>query len=233
MAGPGQVIFKKVGVSERKLILREMADDKTQVTVKGENEEVFHLIAIQFENDEQLLCHHTADSKNHISVQRVVVNFVFRLERYFFQGVISFSSGWVVLDKSSELFQLQRRANARVDLPSNYNASYTLMSVGIHRCFVEAKVRDVSAGGVKIEFFKPNFEIQNGDRLRGALKLGLRRPIECEMEVRHVFEREVEGKVVVAMGLQFLNVDQTFENRLLSLMMDLQRELFIKYPKKS
>lgn len=229
----GQVIFKKVGLSEKKMLFREIADDKVQVSLKGEDDSIFHLIAVQTEKDEQLFCHHTADSKEHAQPQKVIANFSFKNERYFFQTELTFSTGWAILSLDGELFQLQRRASARVDIPSGYPATFSLHSISGRNYFVEAKVRDVSAGGVKIEFATTGITLKTGDQVRGSLKLGIRRAIDCELEVRHAIERQHEGLTIVGAGMQFLNVDQGLENRLLSLMMDLQREIFLKYPKKS
>src|SRR5438445_12433578 len=125
MAEQGQVIFKKVGLSDKKMLFREIASDRIQVALKGDNDEVFHLIVIQTEKDENLLCHHTADSKNFEKSQKVMVNFPFKSERYFFQSELSFNSGWAVLKIDGDLFQLQRRANARIDIPDRYEAIFT------------------------------------------------------------------------------------------------------------
>ncbi|HEX7673094.1 MAG TPA: PilZ domain-containing protein [Bdellovibrio sp.] len=224
-----QLIFKKVGVSEKKMLFREIADDRLQVAVKGESDEVFHLIAIQIEKDENLLCHHTADSKSHDKQQKVVVNFPFKSERYFFQTELSFNSGWAVLNIEGDLFQLQRRANARIDLPSKYEAAFTLYQHGGKNYFLDGTIKDISAGGIKVEMPEscPAFAI--GEKIKGTVRLGARRPIEFQLEVRFAQSKDVQGKKTQVAGLQFLNVDHTLENRLLSLMMDLQREIYLKY----
>lgn len=234
MNGPGaQTIFKKVAVSEKKLLFREIADDKLQLSMKGSvDDEVFHLIAVQVDKDETLLCHHTADSKNVTTAQKVVVNFPFKSERYFFQTELSFSVGWAVLKTDVDLFQLQRRANARIDLPAKYEAVFSILNHGNRVYFIESRVRDISAGGLKIEFKGESPELKIGDRIKGALRLGSRRAMEFEVEVRFAQKREQDGEILQTAGLQFLNVSQMLETRLLSLMMDLQRELFLKYPKK-
>lgn len=234
MNGPGaQAIFKKVAVSEKKLLFREIADDKLQLSMKGSvHEEVFHLIAVQVDKDEALLCHHTADSKDVTAAQKVVVNFPFKNERYFFQTELSFSVGWAVLKTDVDLFQLQRRANARIDLPPKYEAIFSILNHSSRVYFIESRVKDVSAGGLKIDFKGAVPELKIGDRIKGALRLGSRRAMEFEVEVRFAQKREQDGETFQTAGLQFLNVNQMLETRLLSLMMDLQRELFLKYPKK-
>lgn len=229
----GQAIFKKVPVSEKKLLFREIADDKIHVSVKGsDQDDIFHLIAVQAEKNEVLLCHHTADSKGITTAQKVIVNFAFKAERYFFQTELYFESGWAVLKIDVDLFQLQRRANARIDIPSEYDAVFTLSQHKGITYYVECRVKDVSAGGCKVQFAGDQPELTIGDKVKGLLRLGIRRPIEFWVDVRFVQRTEDNGIVRQTVGIQFLDVDSIMEGRLLMLMMDLQRELFIKFPSK-
>ncbi|KYG61754.1 hypothetical protein AZI85_05890 [Bdellovibrio bacteriovorus] len=230
-----QMIFKKVAHSEKKMLFREVAHDKMQVSVKGAvQEDIFHLIAVQTEKDEALLCHHTADSKGITTAQKCVVNFAFKSERYFFQTELYFESGWAVLKIDTDLFQLQRRANARIDLPDKYDGVFVLTSAGGKAYFLDCRVKDISAGGIKIELPANAPEVKIGDILKGNLRLGVRRAIEFEVEVRFAQKKDPVGAAPPTQmaGLQFLHVDNLLESRLLSLMMDLQREIFLKYPKK-
>lgn len=229
----GQMIFKKVAVSEKKMLFREIADDKMQVAVKGAlQDDLFHLIVVQTEKDEALLCHYTADSKGITQAQKVVVNFSFKSERYFFQTDLYFESGWAVLKIDVDLFQLQRRANARIDIPAKYDAVFLLSSHGGRSYFLDCRVKDISAGGFKMEFQGAQPELKIGDQVKGTLRLGVRRPIEFLVEVRFAQSKEDNGVTKQIAGVQFLGIDHLMESRLLSLMMDLQREIFLKYPQK-
>lgn len=225
----GQTIFKKVGLSDKKMLFREIASDRLQVALKGEGDEIFHLIAIQTEKDETLLCHHTADSKDFEKAQKVMVNFPFKSERYFFQSELSFNSGWAVLKIDADLFQLQRRTNARIDIPDKYEAIFTLHRHNGKSYFLESRIKDVSAGGLKIEMPLGAPELVVGEKVKGTMRLGARRAIEFELEVRFSQRKDIQGSLFHVVGLQFLNVEHLLENRLLSLMMDLQRELYLKY----
>ncbi|WP_413612451.1 flagellar brake protein [Bdellovibrio sp. HCB-110] len=229
----GQMIFKKVAVSEKKLLFREIADDKMQVSIKGAlHDDVFHLIAVQTEKDEALLCHHTADSKGITTAQKVIVNFAFKSERYFFQTELYFEAGWAVLKIDVDLFQLQRRASARIDIPAKYDAVFMLSNHGGRSYFLECRVRDISAGGFKMELQAAQPELKIGDRVKGTLRLGVRRPIEFVVEVRFAQSKDDAGVIKQTVGMQFLEIDHLMESRLLSLMMDLQREIFLKFPQK-
>ncbi|MGZ3773289.1 MAG: flagellar brake protein [Pseudobdellovibrionaceae bacterium] len=228
----GQTIFKKVAFSEKKKLLREVALDKLQISVKGAvDDEMFHLIAVQNEKDELLLCNHTTDSETIHLAQKAVVNFFFKNENYFFQTELNFQSGWVILKIDTDLFQLQRRANARIDLPETYNAVFILNQHAGKAYFLDCKILDISAGGLKIEIPKAQPELKIGEHVKGSLRLGNRRPMDFSVEVRFVQKNEQDGSVTQIAGVQFLKVGLTTEGRLLTLMMDLQRELFLKYTK--
>lgn len=224
-----QVIFKKVGLSEKKILFRNIATLRTPIFVKGEDDKVFEILAVQNEKDEVLLCQHTATSKDQTQPQKVLVNFSYDSERYFLHTDVSYTHGWALLTiKDLDLFQLQRRANTRVDIPKGYSAIFTISQYGGKSYFVESRLMDISAGGMKIVFGSEP-PIKNGDIVKGLLKLGSRRPLEFDVAVRHVITKEENGKEFQIAGVQFGNVDHLMENRLLSLMMDLQRELFLKY----
>ncbi|WP_413577900.1 flagellar brake protein [Bdellovibrio sp. HCB290] len=226
MAQMTQNVFKKVPVSEKKFLFREIAHDKLQINVKGDDDSFFNLIAVQTEKDTDLLCHHTSNSQAFEKNQSVMVNFAFKDERYFFRTDLSFSAGWAHLKIDGDLFQLQRRANARIELPRKYDGIFRLTKHGAQKFFLDSKILDVSAGGLRIAFPHEIPALKVGDVVQGAMRLGIRRPIDFDLEVRYVSTKE---GIQIA-GMQFLNVDTRLESRLLSMMVDLQREIFIKYP---
>lgn len=228
--GQEQTIFKKVALSEKKMLFREVAKEKIQIVVKSlESDETFHLIAVQTERDEALLCHHTADSKDLIKDQKVISSFTFHDERYYFHTDLIFQNGWSILKINVDLFQLQRRASARIELPDNYDGIFVLAQHAGKPYFIDCRIKDISAGGLRLELLGDSPALKVGDRMKGTLKLGKRRPIDFEVEVRFAKKINEDGKVVQTGGVQFLNRDHTIENRLLLMMMDLQRELYLKY----
>lgn len=229
MINEGPTIFKKVGVSEKKLILRQIAANQIQVTLKGEEEEIFHLLPIQNEKDELLLCHHTEDSRGVVKAQNVLINFQMQDERYFLQSELYFNNEWVVLKIDGDLFQLQRRNNSRIDLPEDYPAVFILHHHGGKNYFLDMQVKDISAGGLKVELPDAIPEFAINDKIKGSLRLGVRRPMELDLEIRFVKKYELDGSILQTLGLQFLQVNPLLEGRLLNLMMDLQREIYLKY----
>lgn len=220
-----QMIFKKVALSQRKTIFRDLAKQNAQVLVKA-NDQIFHLLAKQTEKDEVLLCHHTQDSKVIEGHHKVMVQFVYEENRYFLQTELKVESGWVVVSTNQDLFQLQRRANARVDIPEGYVAEFTITAFESKAYFQAAHLKDISAGGFRAEIQGEFPDLKVGDQLKGMLKLGSRRSLELQIEIRFVMKNEKQNQIL---GAQILNVDVGMESRLLMLMMDLQREFYLKY----
>jgi c-di-GMP-binding flagellar brake protein YcgR len=220
-----QDVFKKVHMSEKKMIFREIAYEKIQLLVKGENEDFVHLAAFRVEKDERLYCAPAPASSLLTSEQPVVVNFLFKEESYFFHTQLSFDQGIPWVDISKDLFQLQRRKNARLDLPDDYPGMVNIVDVNGKSCFVEAKIKDISAGGLKILMPQSEPAIKMNDKINLVLRLGHRRPQNLLTEVR--FVASLAGGQVF--GVQFQNRDNVMENKLLVMMMDLQREIYMKY----
>lgn len=223
-------IFKKVALSEKKILFREVSNERVQIMVKGvESEDVFQVIAMQTERDEVVRCQQVADTTPFNREQKVIASFMYHDERYYFNSDMNFQDGWIVLKVNVDLFQLQRRSNARVEIPESFDGTFILSHHVGRSYFVECRVKDVSAGGFKMEFVGDAPSLKVGDHLKGTLRLGKRRPMEFQVEVRFVRKGNVAGVVIQTAGVQFLNRDHATENRLLSMMMDLQRELYLKY----
>ena len=113
--------------------------------------------------------------------------------------------------------------------PDEYDALFVLQSVNGKPVFINCRIRDISAGGLKLEFPPGTPELKLSDMIKGSIRLGIRRPLEFEMEVR--FAQKHSSGFQVG-GVQFRNIDHFMENRLLSLMMDLQREIWLRFSAK-
>jgi hypothetical protein len=227
----GQSVFKKVALSEKKALFKRIATEKVQISLRGEDESIFHLQAVQVERDELLLCHHTQDSKDHEKPQAIVANFIVDEERYFLRSDLTFSQGWAIINLASDLFLLQRRANARIDIPPKFPAFFNITTIEGRSVFIDATIVDMSAGGLKLEWMGDLPALTPMAKMKGLLKLGSRRPWELTVEVRHHVKKSVNGISYQTAGVKFYEVDHLTENRLLSLMMDLQRELYLKFNK--
>lgn len=223
-----QMIFKRIGVSERKELFRKIAMAHVSLYLKTENDVVFQLVAAQSQNDELLLCHPTEESRKTEKDVKVTANFAFEEDRYFFQTEVSHTHGWAMLKTEVDVFQLQRRANTRIEIPNDYSAGFAIKAHNGKPVTGEAKLIDISAGGMKVTWTGAP-EVVLGDSLLGSLRLGGRRPLDFNVQIRHVIKKEEAGQPVQVVGVQFENVNNMMENYLLSLMLNLQRELHLKY----
>ncbi|HEX7673095.1 MAG TPA: PilZ domain-containing protein [Bdellovibrio sp.] len=227
----GQSTFKPVPISERKEIFKEIAKDKLQLIVRGAAPEACHVEAVSIDDEDILFCHRTDDAGGLTTDSDAVLNFDHGNERYFMKAYLRSSKDGVFINTNFELFQLQRRANVRVVIPETFDALFSLHGHGGKKYFKDCKVVDVSAGGVRIEFQGAKPDLKENDIVEGTLRLGTRRPMKFDLQVRFVNKRVENGDTVYTAGTMFMNIDKTMETRLLSLITDLQRELFLKSAK--
>jgi alginate biosynthesis protein Alg44 len=220
-----QDVFKKVHLSEKKSLFRKMSDGSGQIFLKSEDDRFGQVTAVRVQNDEKLYCKLDSGAFNAKLNLEVVGNFMWEDEKYFFRTQMNFEAEQVVLRVDIDLFQLQRRKNARLDVPAAYDAVSQILSMNGDPCHFDTKLQDMSAGGCKVFFplSAPAFKI--GDKLSMNLQLGKRRAFQVTCDVRFAIKAG-DGQVL---GLQFLDRDHYSENRLLVLMMDLQREFYLKF----
>ncbi len=224
----GQNVFKNIAASERKEVFAGVVGSGIQLLVRIHGAESFHVVPREVNLDQELFCHFADDAGGISGVLPAVVNFDFDHERYFFKTHVKIVADGLWLNANVELFQLQRRANVRIPIPKNFDANFSLHGHGGKKYFKDCTVKDVSAGGVRIEFTGERPDLQIGDSVRGTLRLGTRRAMEFDLEVRFVQRKEVDGQIYYTAGTRFQNMDKLLETRLLTLMTDLQRELFVK-----
>lgn len=231
-ASSSQNFFKKVAFSEKKKLLKALTEAQEPLLVKGDVEDFpFHLVPIQNEGMDAVLCHLTEDSKNVSDPQNILINFVQGEHRYFMQTVLKFRPGWAVVDTTGDLYQLQRRSSVRIDIPEEFNARFMIRHHGGQSYALEAAVENISAGGIKIRFTGVDPKLKMGDPMKGTLTVGIKRPIDFDLEVRFVGRKMVDRKVVQTIGLQFKNLERVMETKMLSLIMDIQHEIYIKTQK--
>ncbi|QDK38504.1 flagellar brake protein [Bdellovibrio sp. NC01] len=226
----GQSAFKNIAISDRKELFQNLVAEQGQLLLRGAGGESFHVKAIGID-DEMLECQPTDDVQVKIQTQDVVVNLDFDNQRYFLKTYVRSENNKLYINTNVEVYQLQRRANVRVPIPEEFDALFTLHGHGGKKYFKDCTVKDVSAGGVRIEFSGEKPDLKIGDVVKGSLRLGARRAMEFDLEVRFVQKREHDNGTTYTAGTRFMEVDKVMETRMLQLMTDLQRELFIKSAK--
>ena len=224
-------IFKKVPVSEKKIILQGLEEKKLPMLMKGSRDEIYQM-TVEFVVDEKsLVLSCKADPKPPQKNDEVFVNFEYKEDRFFFRGFLRPDSvdGYIIsIDES--IYSLQRRKTARVEFPEGYPALFHVNNINDGKASLEAQILDYSSGGIRIKIAKEGFVPSVDDVYRGSLYLGKRAPFEVQVVVRHL--RPPEDKTGMIVGCQFHPLDRVLESKLMTIYMDIQRELFTKQTKK-
>lgn len=226
----GQGMFRRLHNSERKRILQAVGPHRTLITVKGtQDDEVYNLMAGPWVEDKNLHCRAGSVGRLPSKDQNVVVNFIFGFERYFCEGRMRIESGVAIIDMNENLYVLQRRKSVRMNIPDKYPASFNCINLKGKPVLLDMKVLDFSSGGVRAHFAKFDPVFKAGDPFKAVLHLGQRRPMELNVTVRHVIQRTSGNNPGQILGIQFDLQSKTLETKLLTIFMDLHRELFVKY----
>ena len=226
-----QGMFRKIHQSERKRMVTALGQHRTALVVRGNNDEIFNMISDGADGDQLLKCRLVLGSKVPDQDQSVVANFTFGYEKYFFHGQLSLSGGQFFIDTSADFYILQRRKAARLVMPEEFPCGFNLIEHRQKNVFYELRILDFSSGGIKVWFplFEPEFV--TGEKIKGVIHLGIRRPLNMDGVVRHVINQETGERTGQLFGVQFDAGNKIMEVKLLTMFMDLQREIFLKYSK--
>lgn len=138
--------------------------------------------------------------------------------------IASSSAGSVVIDYSkSELLRLQRRDSFRIVIPPSISLEFYLNSK--LKPEYSMRVADVSLGGAAVRMNPEQLsQYWVGSSIKGSLAIHGRDPIELEGAIRHHFPKE-QGEQTQKVGVQFLNLSIEQQRELLSLTLQLHREM--------
>lgn len=226
-----QGMFRKIHNSDRKRMLQSMGQHRVPLSVKTDDDEIFDVLTTGLESDQLLRCQLILGSKMPMSDQSVVVNFTFGYERYFFQGFLVVRGEQILVDASGDFYILQRRKAARMIMPPDYPCGFNIIRHQDKAVFYEMKVVDFSSGGLKAYYPYADPGFFTNEKVGGVLHLGKRRPINIECLLRHVQKRTSGPKPGQVIGVQFDNMNRIMELKLLTIFMDVSREVFINYSK--
>jgi hypothetical protein len=221
-------MFRRLHSSERKRILQTIGSHKTELTAKTESDELFTFSSGPFENDKYLHCTYVKGQTKPNKDQAVVINFVHGFERYFFQGFVTLTPDKVIVE-ALDVYILQRRKSVRMRIPEKFDlANFNCIHMKGKASFHEMRIIDFSSGGVRVFYphGDPVFDI--GDKFLGVLHLGNRKPMQMGAVVRHIIKKKLWDQKGQIIGIQFDGLNKTMEIKLLTVFMDLHREIFVK-----
>lgn len=138
--------------------------------------------------------------------------------------IVSTSASSAVIDfAKSELLRLQRRDSFRIVIPSTISLDFFLNSK--LKPEYAMRVADVSLGGAALRMNPEQVsKYWAGSSIKGSLVMHGREPFELEGTIRHHFPKE-QGQPTQKVGVQFLNLSIDQQRELLSLTLQLHREM--------
>ena len=228
MTKKNEDIFNKItSIEERRKLFGDMANSKTEIFCKSENEEVFKLICERYSSEGKMICSLAkADKTEPKILTSLVCQFDLGGEKYFFKSTLDFRIKNYVLDLTDEIFHLQRRQSYRIRIPLSTKSIADVVITGTNQT-IKAIPVDLSTGGCRISITQPGLKFEIGNEIKLYLKIGAREPIALTGLIRHI-RQETTPKITTYIGIQFSNVSTQTEKTLFSITMDLYREFFAR-----
>lgn len=227
-------IFKKVHLSDKKRIFKQVAAEEVLLLIKVENQDVRQITGASISDDKILVCKFKEGFEFELKRPDIaVVNLSYGEDRYFFSGVISVVGKKILIDIQGDLFYLQRRRSARMEMPDGYSAKARIIDFNGKNLPFDFKILDFSSGGCRLSLASMEPLIKTDSIFKMLITLGNRSSFEAQIQVRHVKEIKTFKDLPQVMGVQFISSDPMFEGKMLNLYMDVQREIFLKYIKKN
>ncbi len=225
-----QEIFKKISKTEKTELFQQLVEKHLEIIVKGDEDQFFYLIAKELSHGNRIECTAMAGMAMPKIHQAVIISIEAGDHRYYANTkLLAESAERCSLDVSVPVFQLQRRRSVRLPLPKEMPQSANIISLHGKTVFIPAVIDNFSAGGVRLKIEGTEHPILVGLELEIVMQISKKSPMQLIAQVRHISEALVEEKTVQMVGVQFLGLDKNMETRLMISLMDLQREVFLKY----
>lgn len=226
---PSADIFTKISdTSERTRLLKDLAGSRSEIHAKKPDptSDVFVLMAYDFSND-KISCKLIGATTPLPPRGNLIATFFVGGEKYFIQAEFTTIADQVVLNLTGHhLFHLQRREDYRIRIPSSYRALLELVSINNQTKKQSIPMMDLSGGGCRIQVDPKILPFKVQDTLKGHLFLPDRDPIQVTCSVRHV-RIDNHGRGPMICGIQFVGLTEPVKNRIIAVVMDLYRELFV------
>lgn len=158
--------------------------------------------------------------------EATVFNFNLGTEKYFFKSTLHLDKQMILVDVQAQFYQLQRRQNYRVKIPSNYRAHLEILSINDQEVKnISAKLIDLSAGGLRAYLSEKKFPLIDEDKIKIKLLVQSRDEIQVDGAVMSIKTETALGPYI-SFGLSFINLTPDLETKLFNLTTELYRELF-------
>ncbi|MEZ0390874.1 MAG: flagellar brake protein [Pseudobdellovibrionaceae bacterium] len=225
---PSADIFTRISdASEKTRLFSDLAGSRSEMQAKKPEPaaDVFVLMPYHYAN-ERLNCKLISSAPNLPGSGLLTTTFFVGGEKYFMQSEYQLAGDQVTLITTNPLFHLQRREDYRIRIPANYKALLELVSINSQTKKHSIPIMDLSGGGCRIQVDPKFLPLKVQDHLKGHLFMPDRDPIAISGSVRHV-RMENHGRGPQTCGIQFVGLTEPLKNRIIAVVMDLYRELFV------
>lgn len=215
--------FEKIkSPAEAKLIYSRLPGEAQDFYCKGESA-LFSFRPLTYDSDNGLEGYIVRfDGETEVLKENVIINFSVGSDRYYTVSDFIPDGLKGLLKMNETLFRLERRTHYRVTLPQTLERSCNLINHDGRSIFISAVVLDISQGGARLQILEGKIkDFGDGAQVRCALHIKSKWQLELLAQVRHVNN---SGKTAV-FGLQWLDVSESDNRKLLSMMLELQREV--------
>ena len=225
-----QEIFKKISKTEKKELFDQLVDRHLEITVKGDEDQFYYLVAQELSHGNRIECVASAGGSLPRIHQDVIISIEAGEHRYYANTKLLVENmDHCSLDVSVPIFQLQRRRSVRLTLPKEMPQSANIISLHGKTVFIPAVIDNFSAGGLRLKVDDSEHTFLVGLEIELVMQLSKKSPMQFIAQVRHLSESLQDDQRVQIIGVQFMGLDKNMETRLMISLMDLQREVFLKY----
>ncbi len=219
--------LKVLTPEEKQRVISQAQAFEASVYFKFPDSPVFKTQALPLGSKKLISCLRPLDLALQQSSKAVTMNFLINSEIYFLVTIINIDQKKIHLNIDTDIFQLARRKNRRLKVPKDYEAFWMIKRLDEQMAFLRGIITDISDGGCRIALNTELPLVEVGQKIEGSLKIGIIFPIEVKGIVRyHKLHVRKEHKQVF--GIEYTEIVVSVENRIKAMLLDLERELFLK-----
>ncbi len=154
--------------------------------------------------------------------EAVVCSFDIKDEKYFFKSIMKATNAELLISFPNEVFQLQRRNDFRVNIPTNVTYLCELKTVNKTRLNVMAELRDLSLGGCLVSVKEgAKLSIPADSEIEIHIKINDFDSPHIRTVAKHI--KMIKGNDTLQLGLKYIDPMADFLRELQGLLVQLDR----------
>lgn len=219
--------FEVLNIKDKAQIINFAQSNQASVYFKHETTPVFKTHVVANSSKKIITCVRPENLPFSLNNKTVTVNFVVDQEIYFLVTVVTIDPKFVYFNIDTDFFHLARRKNRRLKIPKDYEALFMVKRLATQMSFLRAIVMDLSKEGCRLSLNTDHPLVCLSDTIEGTLKLGDRPSVDMKGVVR--YHKLVSNESYKqTFGVQFVDLTLGKTETIEKIVMDLQRELFLR-----